>query len=930
MRQISYLFVLLLIFCLQDSYGQVPQLEWGQHHGTNIDDHGHDIHYDKRGYIYTTGRRNDQIFIRKSRHDGTTVWSRIIGNGIREAQGRGITTDQLGNIYVTGDFNRHIDFGNQHTLTAPGSTWDHDAFILKLDSMGTTIWAKAITGNDDQHGYTITSDQSNNIYVTGHYQDTTDFDPDTTSYIHAPYSYLGSYFLAKYDSDGNFKWMHGMPEHSGEFGHPVATDLQNNVYTVSTYQVGGNDDIRIRKRDSAGTLLWTKSIGGSEDDEAHSITVDDAGKLLITGAFQNDVDFDPSYSGTHIQSSYSRYIGLNLVFWPSIFVLKLDANGNFIWVYSDERENSKGYAIATDRNNNVYAGGRSGYNALLIKLNSNGLEHWRRTTYTSTAIYSDYAYKSGVATDSLDGVYTIGNFKGACDIDPEASHHVLNSASSTDFDFYICKWSPIPCSPASSSIDVPLCNGSYTSPSGKYTWQSSGVYQDTVWNALLCDSIITINLYDPLSLPYQEDFEGSYLPPYTSIYNYDDSITWDSIQVIGANGTATQALYVNCYDYGANNQRDYFYLPTLDFTTTQRAELTFDLSYRPYSSVYYDELGVEISTDCGNTYQRVYTKDNLTLGVGNQYHTTAWAPSSSNDWRNDAINLNAYVGHSVQIRFVVKNGYGNNLYIDNINIDTTCYPSGSNLSVNACNNYIAPDGQVYTTSGQYTAIIPNSIGCDSTIAINLTIGDSSSSTIHELACDSYTAPDGQVYTTSGQYTAIVPNSAGCDSTVTINLTIQTTASMNTTVSQNGLTLTANASGMTYQWLDCNNGNTPIVGATAQNFTPTLSGSYAVQISNGTCTSTSTCTTVSLVATENLKHGAEILVYPNPTNGIIYIHKEQEQESTIQVLDHLGRVLIEQKATATLHEINMEGFPTGLYTVSISSGQQLLFYKIVKN
>jgi hypothetical protein len=102
-------------------------------------------------------------------------------------------------------------------------------------------------------------------------------------------------------------------------------------------------------------------------------------------------------------------------------------------------------------------------------------------------------------------------------------------------------------------------------------------------------------------------------------------------------------------------------------------------------------------------------------------------------------------------------------------------PTTSNLERIACDMYTAPDGNVYTNSGQYLAIIPNTVGCDSTIQLSLTINNSSSSAQTTTELDSYTWPvNGQTYTQSGVYTAVIPNSKGCDSTITLNLSLQFT------------------------------------------------------------------------------------------------------------------------------------------------------------
>jgi gliding motility-associated-like protein len=134
-------------------------------------------------------------------------------------------------------------------------------------------------------------------------------------------------------------------------------------------------------------------------------------------------------------------------------------------------------------------------------------------------------------------------------------------------------------------------------------------------------------------------------------------------------------------------------------------------------------------------------------------------------------------------------------------------PTSSSISPVNCVNYTAPDGAVYTNSGQYTAIIPNNAGCDSTISINLTINNPSTGTETKVACDTFTWIDGVTYTennTSATYT--LQNAAGCDSVVTLNLTINKLLNMSAGTDQvvcKGENVILAASGAeTYNW---NNG-----------------------------------------------------------------------------------------------------------------------------
>ncbi|PWL28134.1 MAG: hypothetical protein DCO96_09150 [Fluviicola sp. XM-24bin1] len=102
-----------------------------------------------------------------------------------------------------------------------------------------------------------------------------------------------------------------------------------------------------------------------------------------------------------------------------------------------------------------------------------------------------------------------------------------------------------------------------------------------------------------------------------------------------------------------------------------------------------------------------------------------------------------------------------------------CTPTSSTITPIACDTYTAPDGMVYTSSGSYTAVIPNAQGCDSTITVNLTINTATTNTITQAACDSF-ALNGTTYTFSGTYTQTLTNAVGCDSIITLNLDITAT------------------------------------------------------------------------------------------------------------------------------------------------------------
>ncbi len=196
------------------------------------------------------------------------------------------------------------------------------------------------------------------------------------------------------------------------------------------------------------------------------------------------------------------------------------------------------------------------------------------------------------------------------------------------------------------------------------------------------------------------------------------------------------------------------------------------------------------------------------------------------------------------------------------------------------------------------------------------------SNIDTVACNVYVAPSGITYTTSGIYEDVISNSCGSDSIITINLTINT---LDNSVTQNGDTLTANQTGATYQWIDCNN-NTSIAGEINQTFVASVSGNYAVEITNNGCIDTSACYTVTVTKINNNPIFDLIKIYPNPSNGIINIDLGNLQNVSLKIFDTTGKeILSKQNINQRIYKQNINA---GFYIVELKANNQIQKYKLV--
>jgi PKD repeat protein len=165
-----------------------------------------------------------------------------------------------------------------------------------------------------------------------------------------------------------------------------------------------------------------------------------------------------------------------------------------------------------------------------------------------------------------------------------------------------------------------------------------------------------------------EDF-AAFTPAGWSIVSAGGGYTWEiSPNITGANGQTTTAAYVNNYAYNNPNAEDRLLTMSIDLLNATAASMTFDVAYVEYATTLIEGLRVDVSLDCGVTYvPTAYDKVGAVLATA-PLNTATWAPAAAADWRNETVDLTPWVGNLVKIAFVNTNDYGNNLYVDNVNI----------------------------------------------------------------------------------------------------------------------------------------------------------------------------------------------------------------------------------------------------------------------
>jgi gliding motility-associated-like protein len=367
--------------------------------------------------VFNLTAQSGDVFLVKLDAIGEFVWAKKMG-GAGIDQGLAIQIDSNGNLYLAGTFGGTADFdpgAGIFNLTSVGS---RDIFIAKLDNDGNFVWAKSISGSNSKDLTGIALDATGNIYATGYFNATADFDPGA-SIANLTSAGSGDIFLLKLDNDGNFVWAKqigstgldvsegvivsasGYPHLTGYFEGTVDFDSGPGTAILTSQ---GDIDIFITKFDDAGNLLWAESIGSASQEYGFALTTDADESIYITGSFSSETDFDPG------AGVYNLALGSQD---ENAFILKLLSDGSFSWAtkFGGSYGSSSPFSIGLDGSENAYVIGDSfdGSDAneiIMAGFNTNG-----------NTLFVDIAYGLGtgksIAVSPTGDIYATGDFTGA-------------------------------------------------------------------------------------------------------------------------------------------------------------------------------------------------------------------------------------------------------------------------------------------------------------------------------------------------------------------------------------------------------------------------------------------------------------------------------------------------------------------------------------
>jgi hypothetical protein len=333
-------------------------------------------------------------------------------------------------------------------------------FILLMFSLSDRIvaqeldWAFLLGGASTDRANGLMTDGDNNVYVTGGFEGTVDFDPDDSGETSITSNGSIDIYVAKYDSSGDFVWVFGIGNEltntHGDIGKDIALDSEGNIYITgfvggdvdfdpspneAILTGSGGDDFFIAKYDNDGNYLWAHRGGSNnyEPSTSNSIGIDSNDNVVITGSFNRRITI----------GSHTLDVGSGNV---HAFLAKYSPSGSVLWaIEMGGPGQAEGYTLAYNHANTLYAmgsfTGQSQFgsftlaggqynNVFIVKVDGTGSVQWAKEIVSPGS-----ATGKDLAIDQHENLYVTGDYYQSLDADPGVNAHTLSSNGDSDIFF---------------------------------------------------------------------------------------------------------------------------------------------------------------------------------------------------------------------------------------------------------------------------------------------------------------------------------------------------------------------------------------------------------------------------------------------------------------------------------------------------------------
>lgn len=786
---------------------------------------------------------SQDIAITKLDPSGNLIWSKQIG-GSGFAAAQIIKTDATGNVFVFGYFNGTMDMNPGPGTSNLVSNGGDDVYCAKYNQDGNLVWAVNIGGTGTEQSYGFDLDASGKPIVLGYFQNTVDFDPGVGT-VNMTAGFSGSNFLLRLNSDGSYNNVIQMASAYGNylyidnsdniyitglFWETVDFDPGPAVFNLSA--AGFSSDAFILKLNSAFIFQWAGKISGNSSEQGTTITVDETtNAVIVAGFFEGTIDVNPEPAVVNIAT----------VDYVDAFIVRLDGtDGGFIWGKSIGGIGFQAiYGVGVNSLGSIWLAGNFS-NTIdcdpgpgTASLTSGGSQDIMKVNWDADANYIDAEkiggtnsdYASCLHIDNEGAVIISGIFEGIVDFDPGDVTFNLNSGF-TGWDGYVAKY----CTVYTINNMVNICEGeSYFAEGANQT--ESGIYYDYYTPVEGCDSIIITHL--TVGNPTVE-LGANYAicnGTFTTLNAGNPGATY-----LWNTGATTQTINVSTsgtYSVTVTDPSGCIAVDAITITVNPAPNVNLGADINACS-------GESILLNAGNPGATYLWSNGATTQTINVTTTGTYSVVVTNGFSctdNDAINVTFHPTPIVDLGSTIQLCEGETVVLDAENVGATyLWNTGATtqtISVNVAATYSVTVTSAFgcdASDAVVVNVVANPIvdlGDDITVCSDetITLDANNPGAIYNWNTGATTQTI--TVTESGTYGVVVTNGFGCSKSdfVTVNINPTPNIDLGTSIDfceNTTITLDAENTGSSYLW------NT---GAVTQTITTAIPGTYSVSVTS---------------------------------------------------------------------------------------------------